>query len=132
MPYIKHSKKPQRESHQFNLVQIQESGSSGSGSGKQEEPSINQGPYLNIAEDGLVAAVNLEENTTRSKEATQVLNQRGPKVKDKRSFNALCRQTKRSIWLLGYIGMVTGFPLVGMLMNYLFRKKQRPITAFKS
>lgn len=111
-------------------MQIQESGSSGSG--KQDETSINQGPYLNIAEDGLVAAANLEENTTRSKEATQVLNQRGPKVKDKRSFNVLCRQTKRSIWLLGYIGMVTGFPLVGMLMNYLFRKKQRPITASKS
>ncbi|KAG2304481.1 hypothetical protein Bca4012_063540 [Brassica carinata] len=117
-------------SRYMHVQKIQESGSSGSG--KQEEPPTNQGPYLNIAEDGLVAAVNLEENTTRSKEATQVLNQRGPKVKDKRSFNVLCRQTKRSIWLLGYIGMVTGFPLVGMLMNYLFRKKQRPITASKS
>ncbi|XP_048616178.1 embryogenesis-associated protein EMB8 isoform X2 [Brassica napus] len=117
-------------SRYMHIQKIQESGSSGSG--KQDETSINQGPYLNIAEDGLVAAANLEENTTRSKEATLVLNQRGPKVKDKRSFNVLCRQTKRSIWLLGYIGMVTGFPLVGMLMNYLFRKKQRPITASKS
>lgn len=117
-------------SRYMHIQKIQESGSSGSR--KQEEPSINQGPYLNIGEDGLVAAVNLEENTTRSKDATQVLKQRGPKVKDKRSFNVLCRQTKRSIWLLGYIGMVTGFPLVGMLMNYLFRKKQRPITASKS
>ncbi|CAH8309266.1 unnamed protein product [Eruca vesicaria subsp. sativa] len=117
-------------SRYMHVQKIQESGSSGSG--KQEEPTINQSPYLKIAEDGLVAVVNLEENTPRSEEATQVLNQRGPKVKDKRSFNVLCRQTKRSIWLLGYIGMVTGFPLVGMLMSYLFRKKQRPITASKS
>ncbi|CAH2035327.1 unnamed protein product [Thlaspi arvense] len=105
-------------SSHMHVQKIQERRSSGSG--KEEEPSINQGPYLNITEDGLVAAVNYEETTTMSEEATQVSNQTGPKRKD----DVIKR--KRSIWLLGYIGVVTGFPLVGMLINYLFRKKQRP------
>ena len=115
-------------------MQIQESGSSGSG--KQDETSINQGPYLNTAEDGLVAAVKYEQNTNitapSSEEATQLLNQTGPQCEDnvtKTSFNKLCRQRKGSIWLVGYIGVVTGFPLVGMLINYLLRKKQRPTTS---
>lgn len=98
-------------------------------SGKQE-PSINQGPYLNIAEDGLVAAVKYEKDTNKT-----TSNQRGPKPEEdvtKRSYKELCRQTKRSVWLLGYIGAVTGFPLLGLLLNYLFRKKQRPTRTSKS
>ncbi|CAA0265804.1 unnamed protein product [Arabidopsis thaliana] len=100
-----------------------------SGSGKQE-PSINQGPYLNIAEDGLVAAVKYEQDTNKT-----TLKQRGRKPEEdvtKKSFKELCRQTKQSVWWLGYIGMVTSFPLLGMLLNYIFRKKQRPTTTSKS
>lgn len=114
-------------------MQIQERRSSGTG--KQEEPSINQGPYLNIAEDGLVAAVNYEQDTNNTTTSSGATNQRGPKPEDdvtKRSFKELCRQTKRSVWWLGYIGVVTGFPLLGVLINYLFRKKQRPNTTSKS
>ncbi|OAP14601.1 hypothetical protein AXX17_AT1G35250 [Arabidopsis thaliana] len=100
-----------------------------SGSGKQE-PSINQGPYLNIAEDGLVAAVKYEQDTNKT-----TLKQRGRKPEEdvtKKSFKELCRQTKQSVWWLGYIGMVTSFPLLGMLLNYIFRKKQRPTTTSTS
>ncbi|KAL0649982.1 hypothetical protein Bca4012_092673 [Brassica carinata] len=121
-------------SRHMHVQKIQESRSSESG--KQEEPSINQGPYLNTAEDGLVAAVKYEQNTNitapSSEEATQLLNQTGPQCEDnvtKTSFNKLCRQRKGSIWLVGYISVVTGFPLVGMLINYLLRKKQRPTTS---
>ncbi|KAF8112878.1 hypothetical protein N665_0059s0016 [Sinapis alba] len=118
-------------SRHMHVQKVQESRSSESG--KQEEPSINQAPFLNTAEEGLVAAVKYEQNTNTtapsSEEATQLLFQTGPQHNDnvtKRIFHKLCRQTKGSIWLVGYIGVVTGFPLVGMLINYLFRKKQRP------
>ncbi|CAN8290016.1 unnamed protein product [Cochlearia groenlandica] len=106
-----------------------------SGSEKQEEPSINQSPYVNMSEDGLVAAFNYKQgtnSTTLSGEATRGSNQRGAKYEDgvmKRNFKELCRQTKGSIWWLGYVGVIAGFPLLGVLINYLFKKKQRPTTS---
>ncbi|KFK45137.1 hypothetical protein AALP_AA1G348500 [Arabis alpina] len=115
-------------SRYMHIQKIQERSTSAS---EKQEPSINEGPYLNIAEDGLVAAVKYEQgtNTTPSEEATLPSNQSGLKPENgvkKRSFNELCRQTKRSIWWLGYIGVIAGFPVLGLLINYLFRKKQRP------
>ncbi|XP_010463132.1 PREDICTED: uncharacterized protein LOC104743783 isoform X2 [Camelina sativa] len=114
-------------SRYMHIQKIEEKRSSG-----KQEPLINQGPYLNIAEDGLVAAVKYEKDTNTTTASSK---QRGRKPEDdvtKRSFKELCRLTKRPVWLLGYIGMVTGLPLLGLLLNYLFRKKQRPTTTSKS
>lgn len=127
------------------------------------ESSIDQGPYVNVA-DGMVAAMGNEHTKDAVVEEETVL-QRNPKVKTEetsldaetnahiagmngsseicqnpvgtqsvkpmdvnsssvlRSINQIVRVTRRSIWLLAYIAMVTTWPIIGSALGIVFKGK---------
>ncbi|XP_073028591.1 embryogenesis-associated protein EMB8-like [Primulina eburnea] len=107
--------------------------------------SIDHAPYVHIVEDGIVTAVgdevnlgvqrldNADQNKTQDMyfiegkqtsglDHTQPLDTKhvGPV---KKSLNQISRQNRKSLWLLGYIAIVTTWPLVGSALAIFFRKK---------
>ncbi|WCJ44112.1 alpha/beta-Hydrolases superfamily protein [Euphorbia peplus] len=85
-----------------------------------EEISIDQGPYVNITEDGMVAAVGQEEQLNEEKsnsapETTQTSEKytKNPNVKATdvstpvRFLNQISRQNRVSIWFLALVAAVT-------------------------
>ncbi|KAI8532078.1 hypothetical protein RHMOL_Rhmol11G0185400 [Rhododendron molle] len=128
------------------------------------ESSIDQGPYLNITEDGMVAAVadeqtNIEEENTEpmiqsdknkgviseTQGSDRVMGERthltdkspqhpGQDVNDiiipkRRYMDQLSRHSRKSIWLLAYIAIVTTWPLVGPALTLFFKKRFRNVLA---
>ncbi|KAG5525811.1 hypothetical protein RHGRI_032184 [Rhododendron griersonianum] len=128
------------------------------------ESSIDQGPYLNITEDGMVAAVadeqtNIEEENTEpmiqsdknkdviseTQGSDRMMGERthltdeSPQhpVQDvndiilpkRRYMDQLSRQSRKSIWLLAYIAIVTTWPLVGPALTLFFKKRFRNVLA---
>ncbi|GFP81347.1 embryogenesis-associated protein emb8 [Phtheirospermum japonicum] len=104
------------------------------------QSSIDQGPYLNVA-DGMVAAMG-NERTDGSNDHT---NQIGPVSENhafasvtkrsdyrkegssfvERCFYQLSRQNNKSIWLLAYIAVISSWPVVGAALGFLFRRKSK-------
>ncbi|CAK9147351.1 unnamed protein product, partial [Ilex paraguariensis] len=127
------------------------------------ESSIDQAPYVNFRDDGMVTAlgneptINIEDsqnecivqkengedtssNTqggdhlTREKpHMTSELEQAlGQDVKEtivpvKKGVDQLCRQSRKSMWLLAYIAIVTTWPVVGSALLLFFKKKFRDV-----
>ncbi|XP_010543285.1 PREDICTED: embryogenesis-associated protein EMB8-like [Tarenaya hassleriana] len=100
------------------------------------EPSINQGPYLNVAEDGMVAAVTYDQDAETLQLETKHSSEPKPedvpflhtKCSASRRFKEVSRwRSRRSTWLLGYIAVVASFPMLGFVLNYVFRKKRRSV-----
>lgn len=124
------------------------------------ESSIDQGPYLNITEDGMVAAVadeqtNIEEENTEpmiqsdknkdviseTQGSDRMMGERthltdeSPQhpvqdvndiiIPKRRYMDQLSRQSRKSIWLLAYIAIVTTWPLVGPALTLFFKKRFR-------
>ncbi|KAG8378385.1 hypothetical protein BUALT_Bualt08G0132000 [Buddleja alternifolia] len=113
------------------------------------QSSIDQGPYLNVA-DGMVAAMgetsednkdqtnrivsvtgNHETVTTRristnadqtSEHGANAADVKAPSIIE-RCFYQLSRQNNKSIWLLAYIAIVSSWPLVGAAVGFLFKRK---------
>ncbi|XP_010675413.2 uncharacterized protein LOC104891355 isoform X2 [Beta vulgaris subsp. vulgaris] len=132
------------------------------------EPAIDQGPYVNVAQDGMVAAVSndpkrdgfddsselikstsemaMEEqdrqlresvpNDVRSDDQTHEqmpsspcdATCRGATSLIKRRLEQLSRHSKRSIWLLAYVAIVTSWPLVGSAFYYFFKRKIKNVS----
>ncbi|XP_073119034.1 embryogenesis-associated protein EMB8 [Henckelia pumila] len=117
------------------------------------QSSIDQGPYLNVA-DGMVApmgndpmdcAINeLSDETNRTVSDTglrEVTDTRKSDVTSsvahtpeegsdskgsttvERCLYQISRQNKRSIWLLAYVAMLSTWPIVGAALGFFFRKK---------
>lgn len=128
------------------------------------ESSIDQGPYLNITEDGMVAAVadeqtNIEEENTEpmiqsdknkdviseTQGSDRMMGERthltdeSPQhpvqdvndiiIPKRRYMDQLSRQSRKSIWLLAYIAIVTTWPLVGPALTLFFKKRFRNVLA---
>ncbi|KAH7835137.1 hypothetical protein Vadar_023175 [Vaccinium darrowii] len=126
------------------------------------ESSIDQGPYINITEDGMVAAMADEQtnvdnlNTepmiqsdknkdeiSETQGSDRVMGERthlreespqppGQNINDKiipirRYVDQLSRHSRKSIWLLAYIAIVTTWPLVGPALALFFKKRFRSI-----
>ncbi|KZV48655.1 abhydrolase domain-containing protein 3 [Dorcoceras hygrometricum] len=109
------------------------------------QSSIDHAPYVHILEDGIVTAVgnevdlgvqgleNADQNKTQDMfsiegKQTPGLDQTphldvehvGPV---KKSLNQISRQNRKSLWLLGYIAIITTWPLVGSALKIFFKKK---------
>ncbi|XAR56312.1 Alcohol O-acetyltransferase [Bertholletia excelsa] len=132
---------------------------------------IDQGPYLNVTEDGMLAATGDEQTmsaetatgneqtmsaevapnepvvqsemdktmTSEMHKSDQMTGERitftdgplqplGQDVNDiiipvKRCINQLSRQSRKSIWLLAYIAIVSTWPVVGPAVTLFFQKK---------
>lgn len=117
------------------------------------QTSIDQGPYLNVA-DGMVAAMGNEH--TDGEETSEDPNQTDQTVpvtdnhvfggrktrcatndsqtsRDdagskgqgivRRCLHQLSRQSNKSIWLLAYIAIMSSWPVVGVALRYLHRRK---------
>lgn len=110
------------------------------------QSSIDQGPYLNVA-DGMVAAMgnertdapasetsedqNLEENNTvpvtvnheitSGRTSSEGCAKRSGIVE--KCFYQLSRQNKKSIWLLAYIALLSSWPIVGAALGYFLGKR---------
>ncbi|KAK3426106.1 hypothetical protein EUGRSUZ_F02631 [Eucalyptus grandis] len=128
------------------------------------ESSIDQGPYVNVA-DGMVAAMGSEHTKDAVVEEEMVI-QKTPKAKTEetsldaeknahvagtygsskisqnpagiqdvkpmdvnpsvlRSINQIKRVTRKSLWLLAYIAVVTSWPIVGSALGVVFKGKLR-------
>lgn len=119
------------------------------------QSSIDHAPYVHIVEDGIVTAVGdevdigvqrlenadqnktqdtffIEERQTSGLDHTQPLDTKhvGPV---KKSLNQISRQNRKSLWLLGYIAIITTWPLVGSALAIFFRKKfqNRLLSSFR-
>ncbi|KAJ4823038.1 hypothetical protein Tsubulata_012358 [Turnera subulata] len=132
-----------------------------SGQHSPVESSIDQGPYVNVAEDGmLAAAADKEMGAKDTKNTCEILPDAGsqghkmgtksgslPEISQtsaesnqdngkspyaysaiKRRLNQICRQNRRSIWLLAFIALTTSWPLIGSALNVLFRRKRRNVS----
>ncbi|XP_010441329.1 PREDICTED: embryogenesis-associated protein EMB8-like [Camelina sativa] len=106
--------------------------------------SIDQGPFVDVGEDGMVAAAS-EVDTTRADveqensaqidekkrnhqrkdNTTQVYNSLlGPL---KKRVDELSRYSRKSIWLLAYIAIVTTWPFVGPALLLSIKKRFRKL-----
>ncbi|CAL5377932.1 unnamed protein product [Camellia sinensis] len=113
-----------------------------------QESSIDQGPYVNITEDGMVTALGNEqtsvedvhdEPTIQSEKVKDATPKRtcladappqppGQDINDvvipvRRYMDQLSRHSRKSIWLLAYIAIITTWPLVGSALTLFLRKK---------
>ncbi|KAL6512093.1 hypothetical protein OROGR_021690 [Orobanche gracilis] len=107
------------------------------------QSSIDQGPYLNVA-DGMVAAMVTEPTDSVVNETFEEKNDHDPMnqigsvsesnhVNDgdikggpgfvERCLHQLSRQNNKSIWLLAYVAVVSSWPLVGAALGFLLRRK---------
>ncbi|KAG8660766.1 embryogenesis-associated protein EMB8 isoform X1 [Manihot esculenta] len=112
-----------------------------------EGTSIDQGPYVNIAEDGMVAAMSGEqtrgqveehpsearsdfvsEKARTSEQHTDIQDVKFSNVTAtvRRCLNQVSRQNQRSVWMLTLIAIVTSWPLLGSAFIF-YRKKLRKI-----
>jgi len=124
------------------------------------ESSIDQGPYINITEDGMVAAMadeqtNVDDINTepviQSDKNEDVISeiQGSDRVMGKQThltdespqppgqeindiimpkgiyMDQLSRHSRKSLWLLAYIAIVTTWPLVGPALRLFFKKRFR-------
>lgn len=109
--------------------------------GSPVEPQIDQGPYVNFTDDGMVdegtgssnTVANLPEETenvepdleqdnlnTETKSCEEGNEAAGPV---KKCLKELSRHTRLSIWLLAYIAIITSWPLLGLV----FKRKVRNV-----
>lgn len=113
-----------------------------------QESSIDQGPYVNITEDGMVTALGNEqtsvedvhdEPTIQSEKVKDATPKRtrladappqppGQDINDvvipvRRYMDQLSRHSRKSIWLLAYIAIITTWPLVGSVLTLFLKKK---------
>lgn len=104
--------------------------------------SIDQGPFVNAGEDGMVAAAR-EVDTTRANAEPEDSAQIDEKTlnhphKDntrqiynsllgplKKRVDELSRYSRKSIWLLAYIAIVTTWPLLGPALFLSIKKRFR-------
>lgn len=115
--------------------------------------SIDQGPYLNVA-DGMVAAMgndptdgaiietsdetdrtgldtgNHEVTDSRKPDSASFVAQTSEEGADskgstivERCLYQISRQNKRSIWLLAYVAILSTWPIVGAALGFFFKKK---------
>lgn len=118
------------------------------------QSSIDHAPYLHIVEDGIVTAVgdevdlgvqrleNADQNKTQDtflieEKQTSCLDHTQPLYTKnvgpvKISLNQISRQNRKSLWLLGYIAIITTWPLVGSALAIFFRKKFQNRLSFTS
>ncbi|KAL9229086.1 hypothetical protein vseg_004597 [Gypsophila vaccaria] len=125
------------------------------------ESLIDQGPFINVAEDGMVAAVSSEaskaevvEDSSELDKQTSDMSEQEEQMTDfgskdippvsqtlekvsstsgdnlrtatshiKRRLDQLSRHSRKSIWLLTYVAIVTSWPLVGSALFFLFKRK---------
>ncbi|KAL8167042.1 hypothetical protein V2J09_008541 [Rumex salicifolius] len=110
------------------------------------EPSIDHGPFVNFAEDGMLAAVANEQtiNTDGNHSALPLspdeeletestpLDSEPTTEQVPRSFTSkfltrhlsqVSRYSRSSMWLLVYISIVSSWPLVGSALYFFFKKK---------
>ncbi|KAJ9687575.1 hypothetical protein PVL29_016170 [Vitis rotundifolia] len=113
------------------------------------ESSIDQGPYVNVTKDGMVTAIgnkqtNMEEEEELCHEHTLHAEKDEDKVQlqkptelsqpsehdrsrvtapVKRRMDQLSRYSRKSIWLLVYIAIVTTWPLVGSALLLTLKRK---------
>lgn len=121
------------------------------------ESSVDQGPYINVAEDGMVAAVgtmasdkvvedtpsepvtqikkdedtnSMTEETLPSIDCTQSSNRSVDDliVPIRRRMDQLSRHSRISIWLLVCIAITTTWPLVGSALVLFLRRKFKSFT----
>uniref|UniRef100_A0A7C9D8Z7 Alcohol O-acetyltransferase n=1 Tax=Opuntia streptacantha TaxID=393608 RepID=A0A7C9D8Z7_OPUST len=128
------------------------------------EPSIDQGPYVNVAEDGMIAAVSSEPKAEDVAEDSSELHKQiaemaedskeqleesvpthVPSIPEQASStcNAACqsatslikqrldqlsRYSRRSMWLLAYVAILTSWPLVGSAVYFLFKRKIKSVS----
>lgn len=113
-----------------------------SSEGLHSPSSIDQGPYISVA-DGMVAAMNNEQPTFENiTEETQQTNIKAPDAETsddsssktassflKRCLHYLGQQSKsrKSIWLLVYVVLVSGSAL-----SFLFKRRTKKILAAKT
>ncbi|MCD7466345.1 hypothetical protein HAX54_002955 [Datura stramonium] len=121
------------------------------------ESSIDQAPYVNIREDGLVTAFSNEPSgevgsqqneqrveddrsgdSTRETNATAAQFDLAPEpdfdamtVPVKRCLNQLSRHSKISMWVLAYVAIITTWPILGSALPMFFKKKLRNIFSLK-
>ncbi|XP_052202619.1 embryogenesis-associated protein EMB8-like [Diospyros lotus] len=102
------------------------------------QSSIDQGPYLNVT-DGMVAAMGNEpiandvehlpdfppNAAQTSEQATTVKDRNSSIITNRigRCLNELFLQKRTSMWLLGYIAILSSWPLVGAALHFVFKKK---------
>lgn len=136
--------------HSSSFVHIQKKTET-SGHHSSFESAIDQGPYVNMAGDGRVAAIGSGEivedlselhNKTKDRdemasdvEKVELLTEAKPSSSSDvrptetssltKCINQLSRYNRRSIWLLAYIAIMTTWPLVGSALLLVFRKKLR-------
>lgn len=115
--------------------------------------SIDQGPYLNVA-DGMVAAMgndptdgaiietsdetnrtgldtgNHEVTDSRKPDSASFVAQTSEEGADskgssivERCLYQISRQNKRSIWLLAYVAILSTWPIVGAALGFFYKKK---------
>ncbi|XP_073128446.1 embryogenesis-associated protein EMB8-like isoform X1 [Henckelia pumila] len=109
------------------------------------QSTIDHAPYVHVTEDGIVTAVGNEvdsgvtrlENTDQNKiqDTLFVEGKQTPELGQarrldtehvgpvKKSLYQISRQNRKSLWLLGYIAIITTWPLVGSALAIFFRKK---------
>uniref|UniRef100_A0A803L054 Serine aminopeptidase S33 domain-containing protein n=1 Tax=Chenopodium quinoa TaxID=63459 RepID=A0A803L054_CHEQI len=132
------------------------------------EPSIDQSPYISVAEDGMVAAVaNEPTRTDEFEDSSEIIKPTIAMAKEdrdqqlresvpndvpsesqtheqksstcnaschgatsliKRRLEQLTRHSKKSIWLLAYVAIVTSWPLVGSAFYFFFKRKIKNIS----
>ncbi|XP_065870481.1 uncharacterized protein [Euphorbia lathyris] len=121
------------------------------------ESSIDQGPFVNVMEDGMVTATtnsqdNVVEDTSSNEDELKTIsdgerndnttekidskiivkqpldqNVNDPTVAVRRYMGQLSRHNKFSIWLLAYIALVTSWPLVGSALLLFIKKRFKNI-----
>lgn len=131
------------------------------------EPSIDRGPYVNVADDGMIAAMSNEQPQTDDvvqDSSDQLHKQTGEMAKNdqderleesvpnhvpstpeqapgtcgaacdsatsliKRRLNELSRYSRRSMWLLAYLAVVTSWPLVGSALFFFLKRKIKKVS----
>jgi len=128
------------------------------------EPSIDQGPYVNVAEDGMIAAVSNEPKAEDVAEDSSELHKKIAEMAEdskeqleesvpthvpsipeqasstcnaacqsatsliKRRLDQLSRYSRRSMWLLAYVAILTSWPLVGSAVYFLFKRKIKSVS----
>lgn len=106
--------------------------------------SIDQGPFVDAGEHGMVAAAS-EVDTTRAdaepednaqiyvKTSNHLHKDNNPQVYNnilgplKKRVDQLSRYSRKSIWLLAYIAIVTTWPLVGPALLFSIKRRFRKL-----
>lgn len=97
------------------------------------ESSIDQGPYINVDEDGMVAAVGNEQTNCAVEDAAKdkalpppseaYIDEAAAAVPVKVWISRFSRRRSISVVLLAYIAIVTTWPLVGPALLLAIKRK---------